>query len=412
MEIRKKVTPVYDRLKNCTATTVINYGGAGSSKSHSQHQYIIEKLVREKNKKIAITRKTYPSLRRSTYDIFIGLLKEYGIYRESEHNKTFSTYELGTNRVEFFGMDEPEKLKSTNYSYIWMEEANEFTYDDYITLYLRLRHPKSEGEKNQIFLTFNPIDENNWIARQLRYQPDVEIIHSTYKDNPFLDDDYINLLESTIDKDSNYYRVYILGEWGKLENLIYSNWEVVDELPEEYSAFCYGIDFGYVNPTAVIKVLLSDGKIFLDEVVYKEKLTNSDLIERMSHVEKADLYCDRDESQRIEEFSRAGWSAYPGEKDVKMGIDLCARQKLYITKRSDNLLKEIKGYSRKKDRDGNVLEEPLKYMDHTMDAMRFGVYGLVTRFGFATAVPSSTTSINSFSNKKSRIHSFKGSIFV
>jgi phage terminase large subunit len=126
------------------------------------------------------------------------------------------------------------------------------------------------------------------------------------------------------------------------------------------------------------------------------------------------LYCDRDESQRIEEFSRAGWNAYPGEKDVKMGIDLCTRQKLHITKRSENILKEIRGYSRKKDKNGDVLEDPVKYKDHTMDAMRFGVYGLVTRFGFATAEPyKDTNNVHRFSERRreSPIHSFSGDLF-
>ena len=385
---RVKVTSIYDKLTSSRARTVINVGGARSSKSYSIAQLIVYKLINEERKKIGITRKTYPALRRTAYDLIISLLKDYGIYRESNHNKSFSTYTHGTNRIEFFGMDEPEKLKSTGFSYIWMEEANEFTHDDYFTLWLRLSEPTSKGERNQIFLSFNPIDENNWIAKTLIHEKDVEIIHSTYKDNPFLEDDYIKSLESIIEKDTNYYRVYVLGEWGSLENLIYSNWDIIDELPKEYNAMCYGLDFGYVNPLALVEVCLIEGEIYLDEVIYKERMTNSDLIERLSHIEKGDIYADRDELQRIEEISRAGYAAYPGEKDVKMGIDLCNRHKLHITKRSDNLLKEIRGYQRKKDKDNNVLEDPVKYHDHCMDAMRFGVYGLVSRFGFATSVPS------------------------
>jgi len=295
-------------------------------------------------------------------------------------------------------MDDPEKLKSTGFSFIWMEEANEFTYDDYFTLWLRLSEPTMGGERNQIFLSFNPIDENNWIARTLVHEEDVEVIHSTYLDNPFLEDDYIRSLEGIIDKDTNYYRVYVLGEWGSLENLIYPNWDLVDEIPE-YNAMCYGVDFGFlVDPTALLKICLVDGEIYLDEMLYEMKLTNSDLIERLTHIEKGDIYGDRDEAQRIEEISRAGWNAYLGEKDVQMGIDLCARHKLHITKRSVNLIKEIRGYMRKKDKDNNVLKDPVKHNDHLMSAMRFGVYGLVSRFGFATSTPSDNRGV---------IHSFK-----
>ena len=412
--MKYKVTSVFKKLFEKTKRVVICYGGARSSKSHSIAQLLILKMTTENKKKIGITRKTFPALRRSAYDLFIGLLKEYGIYKESEHNKTNFTYEYGTNKVEFFSMDEPEKLKSTGFSYIWMEEANEFTYDDYFTLWSRLSEPTLKGERNQIFLSFNPIDENNWIAKELRFKDNVDIVHSTYKNNNLLEEEYVKALENDIEKDSNNYRIYVLGEWGKLENLIYQNWELVDELPNKGS-FCYGVDFGYVNETAVVKVLLNEGNIYLDEMLYETHLTNSDLIERMTHFDKADVYADRDESQRIEELSRAGWNSYPGEKDVKMGIDLCNRQKLFITKRSDNLIKEIRGYERKKDRNNEVLEDPIKYKDHTMDAMRFGVHGLVTRFGYATAVPyRETTNVHSFlEGKKGRtVHPFNENIFV
>jgi len=384
----KKVTPVYDKTANSKAKTVINVGGARSSKSYSIAQYIIYKLINEERKKIGITCKTFPALRRTAYDLVIGLLKDYGIYRESQHNKTYHTYNHGSNQIEFFGMDEAGKLRSAGFNYVWMEEGNEFTYEDYFTLWLRLSEPE-RGERNQIFLSLNPIDENNWVAKRLIQEDDVEVIHSTYKDNPFLSEDYKNGLLSKIDKDDNYYRVYVLGEWGKLEHLIYRDYDIVDSLPSEYQAMAYGLDFGFVNPTAFIKVCLIDNDIYLDERLYKSQITNSDFIELLSHEERGDIYADRNELQRIEEISRAGYTAYPGEKDVKMGIDLCSRHKLHITKDSANFIKEIRGYQRKVDKNGTVLEDPVKYNDHLMDAMRFGVYGLVSRFGFATAVPSS-----------------------
>ena len=392
----KEVTALYDKLAECKAKTVINKGGARSSKSYSIAQYLVYWLVNGQNKKIGVTRKTFPALRRTAYDLIIGLLKDYGIYKERNHNKSFYTYTHGTNKIEFFSMDDPEKLKSTGFNLIWMEEANEFTYDDYFILWLRLSEPTREGERNQIFLSFNPIDENNWIAKTLVHEEDVEIIHSTYKDNPFLDKDYVKALESIIDKDSNYYRVYVLGEWGSLDNLIYSNFELIDSLPEEYQAMAYGLDFGFVNPVALVKVCLIDNNIYLDERIYKNHITNSELIEMLSHEERGDIYADRDELQRIEEISRAGHVIYSGEKDVKMGIDLCARHKLFITKRSVNGIKELRGYQRKVNRNGEVLEDPIKYNDHFCDAMRFGVYGLVSRFGFATSPPTTGSVIHSF----------------
>ncbi len=401
----KKVTPVYDKLVNCRAKTVINVGGARSSKSYSIAQYIVYKLINEEHKKIGVTRKTFPALRRTAYDLIIGLLKDYGIYKERNHNKSFLTYEHGTNKIEFFGMDEPEKLKSTGFSYIWMEEANEFTYDDYFTLWLRLSEPTKKGERNQIFLSFNPIDENNWIAKTLVKENDVEVIHSTYKDNPFLEDDYIKSLESIIDKDSNYYRVYVLGEWGSLENLIYTNYDVVDKLPEGEAKFCYGLDFGTVNESALCKIHLINGEVYLDERFYKSHLSISDIIERLGHEDKADIYADPTSLMIIDEISGAGYNIYAAPRDVKATLDLCLRQKLHILSSSTNLLKEIRGYQRKAAVVNGVkmvLEDPVKYHDHLMDAMRYGVHGLVSRFGYATAAPTSNLGV---------IHRFSAGLF-
>ena len=94
---------------------------------------------------------------------------------------------------------------------------------------------------------------------------DVTIIHSTYLDNPFLDSDYIKMLENSINEDENFYRVYVLGEWGKLENLIYRNYKIIPELPEMVGAkWCYGLDFGLVNPSAIIKVYLYNDRFYLE----------------------------------------------------------------------------------------------------------------------------------------------------
>jgi len=166
----------------------------------------------------------------------------------------------------------------------------------------------------------------------------------------------------------------------------------VDELPPkcDWQAWAYGLDFGFVNPTALIKVIVSNKKIYWDERVYQVGLTNADLIERLTHEERADIYADSAEPDRIEEIERAGWVIYPANKDVKMGLDLVRRQTLNLTKSSVETIKEVRNYSRKKDKDGKVLEEPVKIRDHACDAGRYASLGLTEQFGFATAMPNKT----------------------
>lgn len=133
--------------------------------SHSIAQLFVYKLITEENKFFGISRKTFPALRMTSMAMMIQLLKDYGVYDERKHNKTYNTYEYKTNQFQWFSLDEAEKIKSANFNYEWLEEANEFTYEDYMMLRLRLRAPIKPGEINQMFISLNPSDSTSWVAR-------------------------------------------------------------------------------------------------------------------------------------------------------------------------------------------------------------------------------------------------------
>lgn len=158
-------TSIFTRNRESRATVVINVGGARSSKSYSIAQLLIEKLQTEEHKVIGICRKTFPALRMTAMKMVFDLLKDYGIYREDQHNKSFNTYTYGTNLIQFFGLDEAEKIKSAEFNYLWLEEGNEFSYEDYIVLKLRLSGKVKEGEQNHMYISLNPIDAHSWVAR-------------------------------------------------------------------------------------------------------------------------------------------------------------------------------------------------------------------------------------------------------
>lgn len=391
-------TPIFERNRASKARTLVNVGGAGSSKSYSIAQLMIEKFLIEEDKQFIIARKTMPALRRSAYALIVDLMKEYGVYSYVEHNKTDNVLTLPQkkNSMWFFGLDEPSKAKSLaeGASYIWLEEADEFDYDDYLAFKLQLRH-QTKSELNHVYLSFNPIDGNGWIPTKLIGQEDIEVIHSTVDDNPFADPEYVKDLKRLASEDENYYRVYVLGEWGRLENLIFTNYTTVDTLPEKWDAWCYGLDFGFVHPSALIKVVIADKKLYWHECLCQPKLTNSDLIERLGHFERAEIYADSAEPQRIQEISNAGYIVHKANKDVKLGLDVCRRQTIHITKGSISILKQIRGYHRKKDPNGVILDEPFKLEDDTLDAARYGTMGITERFGFSTAVKRNTEPIKS-----------------
>jgi len=366
---RIQVTKVFRRTVDAKTTVVVNRGGARSTKSYSLAQLIIYRLTNEHNKSMLICRKTMPSLKITAYKTLVDLLKLYGYYKYCEHNRTTNTlvYTPTNSYILFSSIDDPEKIKSTEFNYIWMEEATDFTLNDYTILKLRLS--AQNDLQNHMYLTFNPVSAFHWIKTEIVDKTDdVTEIVSTYRDNPFLSKQYVDLLLDMKEKDPNIWKIYGLGEWGVLDNIIYSNWSEVDKLPPPQRTI-YGCDFGFVNPTAIVECRLTDDGIYLNEVLYKTGLTNLELIEyiKLNLPKGSIIYADSAEPARLAEMKRSGLNVLPADKgknSVKDGIDFIKNKKLYIRSHSVNLLKEIRSYCYKTDRNNNSLEEPVKFNDH------------------------------------------------
>ena len=371
----KVIEKIYRFLQQARAKEVVVYGGAGSGKSYTVAQFlIIDKLLSQRNKYLLIARKYNPSLRLTSYRLVLDVLNKLNVpYLE---HKVDQTIELPRRNVIFFrGIDEPEKIKSAEFNYIWMEEATEFEYNDYLQLKLRLR--RATETKNQMYLTYNSLD--GWTKKQFydRVDSDVEVLHTWYVDNPFLDEEYVQTLEKLIEQDEAFYRIYALGEYAEIKNKIYSNYTITNEVPTAFDEIIYGLDFGYNNPTACLRIGLKDGNIYILDELYERYKTNQELIEMLRDFvtePNAPIYCDSAEPQRIQELIQAGYYAMPSDKSVKDGIDFIKRHKIYISENCANTIKEIESYKWREDKEGNLLEEPVKFMDHTMDALRYAVY--------------------------------------
>jgi phage terminase large subunit len=378
------VTRVFEENEKSKALIVCNRGSARSSKSYSIAQLLIQRLTNQHNKSFLITRKTLPSLKITAYKLIIDLLKDYGFYPFCEHNKTDNIIRYGDNYMLFTGIDDIEKIKSSEWSYIWMEEATDFAYNDYQILKMRMSTPTLEGELNQMFLSFNPVDAYHWIKTEvIDKEKNVQDILSTYKDNPFLSREYIDILESLKEQDPGLWKIYGEGEWGVLENLIFSHWDILEKWPDSFDITYYGMDFGFNNPSVYLEVNEKDGELYARERIYESGLTNSQLIEKMNCItmtRSRDIYADSAEPARIEEIYQAGYNIYPAEKSVKDGIDYLKRKKLHIHPESTNLIKELRGYKYKTDRLGHVLDEPVKFADHAIDSLRYAAFSHYVRY--------------------------------
>lgn len=351
------------------------YGGAGSGKSVATAQHIVYLLLTHPNARILVIRKTLPALRITAYRLILDILSQMGV--PFYLNKSELVIRFNNSEILFKGLDDPEKIKSYEANYVWCEEATEITREDFLQLNLRMR--RANSLTNQIFLTFNPIDQYHWLITDIVQgnRDDVAIHHSTYKDNiRFLSPEYISELENLINQDQNYYRIYALGEPGVLENVIYRNYEIVDDYPAAGDQY-FGLDFGFNNPTALVEVVEHDSLIYIRELIYRAGMTNADVIQALNEsIQKKTLpiYADAAEPARIQEIRNAGYNIHPADKSVLDGIDAVKRQKLHIHRESQNLIAEIRGYSYRTDKDGRVLEDPVKFRDHCMDALRYAIH--------------------------------------
>jgi len=377
---------IYEFLKNTNYKIYVIYGGAGSGKSYTVTQFLIaRRLLRYKNKRLLVTRKYNPSLKQTAYSLMLEWLQKFKVKYEEKKSEQVINLPNGSE-ILFRGMDDAEKIKSSEFNYIWMEEATEFSMQDFLQLRLRLRRANA-GQRNQMFLTFNPV--SSWVTDHFlkQEQEDVGILQTTYKDNiRFLDDDYVKALEDLANQDLSFYQIYALGQVAELKNKVYNNYVVVKDLPSSYDEIIYGVDFGYNNPSVILEIGIKDGNIYIIKELYKTHLTNSELIEETKTFVHAnsDVYADAAEPDRIKEIEQAGFNIYPAKKEVKNGIDFLKRKKIYIHENCTNTIEEIKNYKYKEDRQGNVLEEPVKFNDHAMDAMRYAVYTHMNKYGEPT----------------------------
>jgi len=385
-EIAIEATDIFFKNQKSKAQIVVNRGGAGSSKSYSLCQLMLYKFFTEEKKKILILRKALPSLRLSCYLVMNQLANEYGVRDKIIEEKVHMNWYYNGSMIHFGSVDDPEKIKSTDWNYIWLEEATEFSMNDFDTLRLRLRAKSKDGIRNQMFLSFNPIDEFHWIKAKVIDDPsfDTEEIVSSYKDNPYImsDPDYVRTLENLQYQDISHYNVYALGNWGKLDNVIYKNWDIVDWVPDENNVeyVCYGLDFGYNDPMSLSKYYVKGREVWVEEKLYHKRMTNGDLIARMQEMiphnvrRNQIVYADSAEPDRIQELKTAGFNVKPALKQINPGIDYCKQLKIHVHSTSINTLKELRAYSWRKDKDGNATDIPIDFMNHAMDQMRYALY--------------------------------------
>ena len=422
----------YDLLKAVTRF-VLNYGGAGSSKSYTQTQIEIVKALKKKEK-ILVIRKVNTTLKHSVISLFTSILNSWGLQEMYTENKSLQTIVFSNgSEIIFKGLDDSEKIKSiAGITRIWIEEATEITKEDFNQLNLRLRG----AENLQVTLTFNPIDEEHWIKKYFFDTPQIRehttIIKTTYKDNKFIDEAYKIQLEGYKDIDENYHKIYALGEFGGLtEGRIFKEW-TVQPFPENGKHW-YGLDFGYsADPTAILRVYTEPGqriKIWVDEVCYMKGMLNSEIANylRSDGYSGQPVICDSAEPKSIDELRQYGINAIGADKrpgSINAGIDFLKSAEVFISPRSSNLAHENRYYRWKTDKNGKFINQPIDAFNHCFDKytkvqtingekeiyqIKLGEYVLTTN-GYKKVLSSGITGCNKIFDYKIKISNFEVSL--
>ena len=353
----------YDALYNNEARFIINEGGSRSSKTYSLCQLIMVYCLQNPQKVVSIIRKTFPALRATAMRDFLEVLKEAGIYDKASHNMSEHIYTFPNGSiVEFFSVDDEQKIRGRKRHVAWCNEANELFLDDFTQLNMRT--------EQKLIFDYNPSDSTSWLY-ELPKDESI-LIKSTYRDNPFLPDSIKRQIEDLKRTDEALYQIYALGEHAISKANIYSNWTFLPHRPSRFTQFVYGLDFGYNHPTALMRVYWHEKDIFIEPVIYESYLTTSNLIDRMAslNVEKeTEIIADYARPEIIAEMNNAGYNVLNANKVVKKGIDNIKTFGVFAMA-DKNLEKEYANYKWKKVGD-TITDEPVKLFDDAMDAVRY-----------------------------------------
>ena len=342
-----------------------------------------------------VIRKVGATLRDSCFALIKTILSDWKIYDLCKINKTDLTIELPNKSTFIFkSMDDPEKIKSiANIDDIVVEECTEINDFDFDQLCLRLR---SKKPYNQVHVMFNPIDKSNWVFRRWFNEedstprtdlPNTMVLKTTYKDNKFLPQEYVNSLKEMEKTNPVYYRIYGLGEFATLDKLIYTNWKVEDFdylkiLKEKhYRHAIFGTDFGYTNDytTLICSVIDEvDKKIWIYDEHFEKHLTNEDIYNMyVEHrVAGERIVCDSSEPKSIEELRRLGCKkvvgAVKGKDSIMNGIQLIQQYEIIVNPKCKNIQEELRNYTFVIDKQtGLYINKPIDKFNHGLDALRY-----------------------------------------
>lgn len=361
------------------ARIICIYGGSSASKTISALQYLtvlasssITPLT------VTIVGESLPVVKKTVLRDWQRLVMKEA-FKPYKFNKVDYTYYFDNRSLfQFMSADDARRFHGIRQDFTMIDEAYNVSHEVFDQLEIRTRR--------QVILTWNPVSPF-WATRLQDLRKDVAVIHSTYMDNPYLEQSFREALEIRAKTDPNFHRVYVLGEYGTLEGLIFKegeHWNKCTEMPDTYKRGLFVLDFGFTqDPTAILEIRYSDGKYWINELLYKPGMHNDEIYKFLSPLaSNKEVIADAAEPKSISELRRMRLNIIPAQKgpdSVKFGISTMQSSQMMITETSDNTIKELRNYSYQKDKHGELIEKPIDAWNHSIDAIRYGITHLKQR---------------------------------
>jgi phage terminase large subunit len=385
-----RYTTAIKKLRTLEKRIKVVPGGTSAGKTYGIIPILIDKACRTPRLEISIVSESIPHLKRGAMKDFLNIMADTKRFIDSRWNKTDRIYRFANGSyIEFFSADQSDKLRGARRDILFINEANNVSWDAYQQASVRTR--------KEVWIDFNPSIEF-WAHEELLNDADAEWLTLTYKDNQWLDyaiireieksklkafvnPDAENLFDHLNIKSSywaNWWKVYGLGQLGVLEGVIFTNWSTIHQIPPEAEYIGSGIDFGYTNdPTTIMDAYRYNGQIIWDEKICMRGLKNSDIANLLKSQGKTVLSyitADSAEPKSIDEINAFGFNIQGVEKgadSINFGISIMQEQPFYVTLRSVNAISELRKYCWDSDKDGKALNKPIDAFNHCIDAMRY-----------------------------------------
>lgn len=364
------------KFKNTTATKKVFSlkkriravcGGTSASKTISILIWLIDYAQSHKSKNIWVVSESMPHLKGGAIEDFKNIMQGQGYWAESRWHGTDYVYTFETgSTIKFTSVDTYGKAHGPRRDVLFLNECNNLAYNIVDQLITRTREV--------VWIDWNPTSEFWFYEKMLGKRDDIDFITLTYKDNEALDQNTIQEIESHKDN-KNWWRVYGEGKIGEVEGRIYTGWQIIKDIPFEARLEGYGLDYGYsIDPTAIVAVYYYNGGYILDEILYRKGMSNKQIADVLNSLPYGLVVADSAEPKSNDEIKSYGVNLIPvtkGKDSIKQGIQYVQDQKISVTERSINLIKEYRNYLWKTDKNGQIINEPEGGLDHALDAVRY-----------------------------------------